>query len=1592
MNEQQEVKAVAMTKEFEEDIVAIEQDGDNDDTAKDLLKRERREAFFKSMMELQQSYAPVVVPPAAASSASIVVREQTKYKLESCASNHIHNYADRALDSVTASDGILHWSRDQIRMQTTNSQRLEIGNAFASYISSDGEVIADADKWMEWGDNTKLSALLKEVFPKTSAPTDQQRMQTLNFDINCLTTPRHMGKFVAEAQLLIDWETRAEEFNAMSTTAFQTLADIFIDKVIGKRQQSCKVTAELIARIKAKAPTSMGELFIVATRIGKDFYELSQSLMRMGIPFLVAKEPYHPKRPYEGKQEDKDSKKPKGEGANEDEKIHCTNCQKFHKGGAAQCTFKQGGGGGGRYGSSSSSSSQYKSGANASRAKTYLTPSGKGGGKSKSTDTYHIDDLLIIECSLNKLSEDKFACEYPMQITTMNNEVINVNALIDTGANSSNYLSLQLFDRIKQGGNTPHHVSGTVKGGLTTNKHVDVQHAISFSLSYNVEILCDDVNNKQCSNKIHKQFATAKLLPIDYDLIIGLPSIRKWQLIKSIPSIFIEEKKIPKVVSAGPCVLIGDVLTHLSATPAGTLFSTTESEEVRMASPFLPSSTTWEDTDVSTRYEKSVIPGIDIEETPADGGNNPLEGINFEGPPTLQKKARKLCYEFRDIISDSLGNKPAKVNAPMSIDIDEGRWFNEPGNRRPSRAQSAAKEHEIRRQVDKMIANNIIRPSDARAWSQVLLVRKPDLRWRFCVDFRNINAITRLTSGHPIPNIKEMLHRLGSHNARYYATLDLTSGYFQTPLAQQAMAFTAFITSFGLFEFTRVPMGIKGAAPFFQQFIAVTVLAGLIYSICENYIDDVIVHGQTEDEFLDNLRKVFTRFRKYNIKLQPSKMNIGLTKVQYVGHTIDKDGIHFSPSKLDSILSFQKPVYHAQLRSFLGLANYFRDHVKHHSTLVYPLQRLLDTYDRRAKLNWTPETDAAWENIKHAIHDCPKLFFLDNISAIHLYTDASDYGIGAYLCQIVDGKEVPIAFISKTLTQSQREKWSVPQKEAYAIYYALCKLEYLLLDRPFTIHTDHKNLTYINDSVNAMVVRWKLYLQEYTFDIQFIKGLDNIVADNFSRLCILSEDNHETEEEMLQFIEQDERFFSLLELKRVPKEAREIIKKVHNSSVGHHGVERTIRKIEESGATWKDMRQHVRTFIAKCPCCQLMSHLAPMIRSTPFTLSHSKPMHTLAVDTIGPLPEDERGNKYIIAIIDEFSRFLEIFAAPDATAAPAADALFQHAGRYGTPTTLISDGGSQFVNSVISEFLELMGTDHHITLAYSKQENGIVERSNKEILRHLKAIIYERDILTKWSRYLPMVQRIINSTISTSLGVSPSQIIYGDALNLNRGFIVSIEDKEKYDSEVALSEYSKEMIDRQAKIIAAAQKHQTHANDNYIASKNEKYKHIELTEFPVNSYVLLGYPPTNLKKGPPNKLMMNWQGPYKVISYLGNNYTILDLATMKEDTVNVKRLKQFNYDEDVNPRQVANQATDRYDVEAIISHTGNANYRQKMRFLVKWVGWDVPTEEKWTKELSHLELMHDYLRANKLSQMIPNAFKIHTTKISKKTTKKTKQN
>ena len=1017
-----------------------------------------------------------------------------------------------------------------------------------------------------------------------------------------------------------------------------------------------------------------------------------------------------------------------------------------------------------------------------------------------------------------------------------------------------------------------------------------------------------------------------------------------------------------------------------------------------------------EDNDSThTRYEKS---SLDIEDLSTSDGVMSIEElkllVQIFGTESLKKKLRKLLRRFQHIFASTVSPEAARVDNPMEVKINSSQWFSK-HNRLPPRAQSQKKEEELKKYIQALLLNNVIQPSTATAWSQVLLVPKPGVDvWRLCIDYRNLNAITLPTEGHPLPRIDHMLRRLGSRRAKYFGVLDLTAGYHQTPLSPEAIPLTAFICFMGLFEFTRTPMGLVNAASYFQRFISVVVLAGLMYSAVEAYIDDVIIYGQDEDDFVKNVEAVFLRFDKHGIKVNPKKIKLGLHQIEYVGHVVDHEGMHFSRSKLDSVYNFKQPIYAAQMKSFLGLANYFRDHIRNYSELARPLQDMIgmNPYHRRNKLQWDDELVAAYEKLKAMIHECPKLFFIDENSAVHLYTDASDYGIGAFLCQIINGKEVPIAFISKSLNKSQR-KWSTPEKECFAIFYALSKLEHLLLDREFIIHTDHVNLTFLKESKNARVNRWKLALQEYKYTIEFIKGSDNVIADSLSRLCVLHETTPPlTEGQILHaFDEEDIDQLNVLTSKSTfyPLEYKEIMSHFHNSQVGHHGVEKTINLLLQNGHRWQFMRKHVRVFIKKCPCCQMMSHIKPVIHTLPFTTSAYSPMEFLNVDSIGPLPPDQDGNTYIIVIIDRFSRWIELIPAKDATSFSAATALLQHTGRFGAPSHLLSDGGSQYVNELIKELITLIGVEHEVTLAYSKEENSIVERSNKEVLRHLKNIVFERHILTEWSRYLPLVQRIMNSSIHSALGVSPAQILFGNVINLDRNLFPTAKEFSISYANLSLSKYASDLLTAQDIIIKMAQQHQLEKNEKHMKKheqymKHENYakhyakqqssQHVNTpteTVFEVNSYVLLAYPNNSFTKRPrpPHKLMCEWKGPYKVIERVGVKYALLNLVTMKQEVdIHVSRLKQFEYTEDSDPRLVANTVAQSWDVERIISHTGkpfdsNKNdTKKKMIFLVKWLGFDEPTEEPYTnRSLFKTEAMHTYLRENNLKSLIPKAYK-----------------
>ena len=301
-------------------------------------------------------------------------------------------------------------------------------------------------------------------------------------------------------------------------------------------------------------------------------------------------------------------------------------------------------------------------------------------------------------------------------------------------------------------------------------------------------------------------------------------------------------------------------------------------------------------------------------------------------------------------------------------------------------------------------------------------------------------------------------------------------------------------------------------------------------------------------------------------------------------------------------------------------------------------------------MSWTPETAQSFEELKEAIHNFQKLYFLDDCNRVILETDASDYGIGAYLRQEIDGKDYPVMFISKSFTSAQL-RWSVPEKEGYAIVYAFIKMEHLLRDRHFDLYTDHENLTRLYSTGSQKVMRWRMYMQEYNFTIHYKKGEENTVADAFSRLCDVS-DREQYLTALEEYICKDDSIYRNTQcrgelnalnenLKPIPNDVYNRIRAVHNSVVGHLGVERTMRRLLRQKYSIDYLREYVRAFIKQCPLCLKMAMITPVIVTRPFTVTSSAPMVNINIDYLYMSIEDFNGNKFVLVVIDTFTRFTE---------------------------------------------------------------------------------------------------------------------------------------------------------------------------------------------------------------------------------------------------------------------------------------------------------------------------------------------------------------
>lgn len=459
----------------------------------------------------------------------------------------------------------------------------------------------------------------------------------------------------------------------------------------------------------------------------------------------------------------------------------------------------------------------------------------------------------------------------------------------------------------------------------------------------------------------------------------------------------------------------------------------------------------------------------------------PLIAENSEGSGVLK--------EFEEVIVDELPNdKPVERAIKHRIDLVPGTA---PIARRAYR-MSFEEKKELEKQLQALIDSGRVAAGTSPFAAPVLFVKKKDGSRRLCCDYRGLNNVT-VKSKFPLPRIDDLFDML--QNASTFSQLDLVSGYHQVEVEGSDQYKTAFVTHEGQFIWKVMPFGLTNAPSTFQMLMNET-LKGLIGKCVLVYLDDILIFSKNTKQHVMHLRLVLDRIKKAGLFAKRSKCHFFMKSVNFLGHTIDKDGIHVDTRKCDALQAWPTPTKPMQAASFLGTAGFYRKFIPRFSYIAKPLYEYSNS-----KRNWDEDCDKAFNELKSALTSAPVLLPFQEDKTVRVTTDASDFAVGAVLELLDDNKKVlgVVAYMSAKLSGAQLN-WPVRKKEGYAIKLALSQWAHYLKGRKFLLNTDHQSLIYLHDhrKQSAKIERWLLTLSEFDFEIEHIKGPLNR-ADGLSR-------------------------------------------------------------------------------------------------------------------------------------------------------------------------------------------------------------------------------------------------------------------------------------------------------------------------------------------------------------------------------------------------------------------------------------------------------------------------------------------------------------
>ena len=455
-----------------------------------------------------------------------------------------------------------------------------------------------------------------------------------------------------------------------------------------------------------------------------------------------------------------------------------------------------------------------------------------------------------------------------------------------------------------------------------------------------------------------------------------------------------------------------------------------------------------------------------------------------------KQKLSSLVGEFQDVFMSPDGRLGQTPLAEHYIDTGDTRPFKMPCRRIPM-----FKREIVQTEIKKMLDQGVIKPSNSPWNSPICLVTKKSGEWRFCVDLRALNSVTKLDT-FPLPRTDETLERLAG--SQFFSTLDMCSGYWQLGLSKPDREKTSFaIPGIGTFMFKVMCFGLKNAPSSFSRLMRIC-LGSLHYDKCLVYLDDIIVLGSNFDTALNNLRAVLLKLRQAKLSLKVSKCKLFQKQTVFLGHLISPDGISCDPEKVRAIKEWPQPRDKTEVKAFLGLIGYYRKLVPSFAEIAIPLTRLTR---KSAKFEWGSEQETAFMKLKERLTQPPILSFpMESGGSFLLDVDTSGYATGGILSQYQNNEEKVIAYGSHTLNPAQ-QNYCTTKRELYGVVYFVQHFRNFLLGRKFILRVDHKPLLWLSNfrEPSGILARWISILGAYDYDIVFRQGHLHTNADALSR-------------------------------------------------------------------------------------------------------------------------------------------------------------------------------------------------------------------------------------------------------------------------------------------------------------------------------------------------------------------------------------------------------------------------------------------------------------------------------------------------------------